>query len=180
MVWFTARWSTAREGEAVAQPTETTQSRREAAGLSFTAADLPPLMSVPDPCGPYRLTQLQFIWDWNVGSDKAALIREAPVYDGDDPNLLPAIAVIVHALVDRAGVPVPDWVAGHRAPEDVMMFRVRFNGATHTGNGNEPPPSAPITGSGTTPGCSTKAPPTLAALGLSNNPDPIRACPASR
>ena len=110
------------------QVTETTKSRREALSLSFTAASLPPLMSVSDPRGPCRFPLLQFIWDWNVASDKAVLIREAPVYDGDDPNLLPSIAVIVHALADRAGVPVPDWVAGHRAPEDVMMFRWEFDG----------------------------------------------------
>lgn len=112
----------------MAQLTETPQSRREARGLSFTAASLPPLMSVPDPRGSYRFPLLQFIWDWNVASDKAALIREAPVYDGDDPNLLPAIAVIVHALADRAGVLVPDWVADHRSPEDVMLFGWAFDG----------------------------------------------------
>ena len=112
----------------MAQLTVTTQSRREARGLSFTAASLPPLMSVPDPRGRYRFPLLQFIWDWNVASDKAALIRDAPVYEGDDPNLLPAIAVVVHALADRAGVLVPDWVAGHRAPEDVMLFGWPFDG----------------------------------------------------
>ena len=114
----------------MAQLTETLQSRRETHGLSFTATDLPPLMSVPpsvDP-DPYRFPLLQFIWDWNVASDKAALVSEAPVYDGDDPNLLPAIAVVVHALADRDGVPVPDWVAGHRAPHDVMLFGWPFDG----------------------------------------------------
>lgn len=112
------------------QLTETRQSRREALGMSFTAADLPPLMSVPSSVDidPYRFPLLQFIGDWNVASDKAALIREAPVYEGDDPNLLPSIGVIVHALADRAGVPVPNWVARHRAPEDVMMFRWAFDG----------------------------------------------------
>ena len=112
----------------MAQLTETTGSRRELRGLSLTAADLPPLMSVPDPRGPYRVPLLQFIWDWNVALDKSVLIREAPAYDGDDPNLLPSIAVVVHALADRDGLAVPDWVAGHRAPADVMMFRWPFDG----------------------------------------------------
>jgi len=70
----------------------------------------------------------KFIWDWNVASDKAALVREASGYDGDGPNLLSAIAVVVHALADRAAVPVPDWVAGHRAPHDVMLFGWPFDG----------------------------------------------------
>ena len=105
----------------MAQVAETALSRREARGLSLTAADLPALMSVPDPRGPYRVPLLQFIWDWNVASDKAALVREAPLYDGDDPNLLPSIGVVVHALADRDEVPVPDWVAGHRAPADASL-----------------------------------------------------------
>lgn len=61
------------------------------------AAMLPPLMSVPDPGGPYQAPLLQFIADWNRTEDRAALIVEAPVYAGDDPVLLPAIAVVVHA-----------------------------------------------------------------------------------
>ena len=67
-------------------------------GWLFTATDLPRLMSVPDPRGPYRSPLLQFVWDWNVAPDKGALVSEIPVYGGDDPNLLPAIAVVVHAL----------------------------------------------------------------------------------
>ena len=118
------------EGEAVVQVTNQAQSRREARGLLFTAADLPRLMSVPlsvDP-SPYRAPLLQFIWDWNVASDKTALIAERPVHDGDDKELLPSIAVVVHALADRDGVPVPDWVTRHRAPTDVMMFGWEFDG----------------------------------------------------
>ena len=87
-------------------------------------------MSVPPSVdtSPYRAPLLQFIWDWNVAPDKPVLVAEAPVYAGDDPNLLPAIAVVVHALADRGGVPVPEWVAGHRAPTDVMLFGYTFDG----------------------------------------------------
>ena len=88
----------------------------------LTAADLPSLMVVPDPRGPYRYPLLQFIADWNRSPDQAAMIAAAPTYDGDDPILLPAIAVVVHALADRAGVPVPDWVFDHRAPSEVVLF----------------------------------------------------------
>ena len=94
----------------------------------LTAEDLPPLMSVPDPRGPYRAPLLQFIWDWNVAVDRPALIAEAPFYRGPDWLLLPAIAVVVHALADRAGVPLPDWVLGHRSSQDVMLFPWKFDG----------------------------------------------------
>ena len=96
-------------------------------GWLLTAADLPRLMSVPDRRGPYRSPVLQFVWDWNVAPDRGALVREAPVYGGDDPNLLPAIAVVVHALASRDGEPVPSWVVGCRAPSDVMLFGYDFD-----------------------------------------------------
>ena len=95
----------------------------------LNAAALPPLMEVDDPRGPYRFPLLQFIVDWNLSDDPAGLIADPPVYEGDDPVLLPAISVVVHALADRAGVPIPEWVLDHRAPQDVMLFRYRFDGS---------------------------------------------------
>ena len=95
---------------------------------TLTAAMLPPLMTVPDLRGPYRAPVLQFVADWNRSEHRAVLVAEAPVYEGDDPVLLPAIAVVVHALADRDGVPLPEWVLGHRAPDDVMLFGWNFNG----------------------------------------------------
>lgn len=96
----------------------------------LTAAALPALMSVPPSVdvAPYRYPILQFIVDWNHSDDPAALIVDPPVYHGDDPILLPAIAVVVHALADRAGLPIPEWVFDHRAPTDAMLFRYRFDG----------------------------------------------------
>ena len=88
----------------------------------LTASALPPLMVVDDPRGPYRFPLLQFIVDWNLSDDPAGLIADPPVYEGDDPVLLPAIAVVVHALADRAGVPIPGWVFDHRAPSEVVLF----------------------------------------------------------
>ncbi len=117
-----------RKDEAVGQLTKATQVRSEARRRPLEAADLPLLMSVPDPRGPYRAPLLQFIWDWNMAPDKAALVSNVPVYDGDDPLLLPSLAVIVHAMAARDGVPVPGWVAGHRAPDNVMMFGWPFDG----------------------------------------------------
>lgn len=94
----------------------------------LTASALPPLMVVDDPRGPYRFPLLQFIVDWNLSDDPAGLIADPPVYEGDDPVLLAAIAVVVHALADRAGVPIPEWVFDHRAPSDAMLFGYRFEG----------------------------------------------------
>lgn len=90
--------------------------------VPLAAADLPPLMEVPDPRGSYRFPLLQFIADWNRSDNPEGLIVDPPVYDGDDPVLLPAIAVVVHALASRAGLPIPEWVLGHRAPHEVALF----------------------------------------------------------
>ena len=95
-------------------------------GWLFTAADLPRLMSVPDERGSYRSPVLQFVWDWNVAPDRGALVCEAPVYGGDDPNLLPAIAVVVHALASRDGEPVPSWGCWVSCSVGCDAVRLRF------------------------------------------------------
>ena len=79
-------------------------------------------MEVPDRRGPFVVPISQFIMDWNWLDHPARLIQDPPVYEGGDPLLLPSIAAVVHALSDRDGVHLPDWVLKHRAPEDVMLF----------------------------------------------------------
>ena len=50
------------------------------------------------------------------------MILSAPHYEGRDPLVMPAIAVIVHALAARDGVPLPSWVRRHRANSDAALF----------------------------------------------------------
>lgn len=88
----------------------------------MTASALPAHMVVPDVRGPYRVPIAQFVADWNHSSDPAALIAAEPHYDGDDTVLLPSIAVVVHALCDRDGVKMPEWVWSHRSEKDVSLF----------------------------------------------------------
>ena len=87
----------------------------------LTAADLPELMTVPCPRGPFRVPLAQFVMDWNRSTSRTALIEDPPAHIGDD-IVLPAIAVIAHALAARDGEPVPGWVHDHRAESDVAMF----------------------------------------------------------
>ena len=115
---------TERAAEGVSQPKVPLIVSRE----PLTAAALPPMMVVDDPRGPYRYPLLQFIVDWNLSSNPAGLIADPPVYGGDDPILLPAIAVVVHALADRAGIPIPEWVCDHRAPSDTVLFAYKQDG----------------------------------------------------
>lgn len=85
------------------------------------AADLPELMSAPCVRGPFRVPLAQFVMDWNRSTDRGGLIADAPVH-ADDGNVLPAIAVVVHALAVRDRERVPDWVHDHRAEGDVALF----------------------------------------------------------
>lgn len=97
----------------MAQVTGIAQTGRVGRRRLFRATDLPGLMSVPPQVdiNPYRAPLLQLICDWNVAEDKSALIAKAPTYDGDDAELLAAIAVVVHAwrTVTGCGYLVGFW-----------------------------------------------------------------------
>lgn len=86
------------------------------------AAELPPHMVGRTLFEAYRTPLLQFIADWNRSSAKAGMIEKAPSYEGPDLYLLPSVAAVVHALVDRRDLAVPDWVWEHEAPEDWVLF----------------------------------------------------------
>ena len=86
------------------------------------AADIPPLMVGRTRFEAYRTPLLQFISDWNGSSTKANLIEEAPSYRGSDRFLLPSLASVVHALVDRHSMSVPDWVWAHCLDEEWVLF----------------------------------------------------------
>ena len=57
---------------------------------------------------------VQFIKDWNTWPQDRAEMLDAPPLSGD-PFDLACIAAVVHALADRAGVEVPEWVHRHSA-----------------------------------------------------------------
>ena len=100
-------------------PSRTTPSfrvRRRVAG------ELPRHMAGETPFEAYRTPLLQFVADWNRSSAKPTMMEQAPSYEGPDPYLLPSIASVVHALADRHGLPVPDWVCRHKLPEDWVLF----------------------------------------------------------
>lgn len=137
----------------------------------FVASDLPALMSVPpavDP-DPRSTPLLQFSLVWNIAPDKAALKADAPVYSGHDPLLLPSVAVIVHALANRDGVPAPAWVLGHRAPADTMLFGWAFDGPYAVGYGNVRPLCAYTIGFGPPTNARQGHPRLVAALGVNDD-----------
>lgn len=86
------------------------------------ACDLPAIMGVDDWFDGYRFALVQFVADWNRSEHPALLVADPPVYEGKDWRLLPTVAAVVHALVDRAGLSVPEWVWEHKAPRDWVVF----------------------------------------------------------
>lgn len=88
----------------------------------LAAADLPELMEVECRRGPYRVPLAQFISDWNRSADPGAMVSEEPSYNGDDLELMPTVAAVVHALCERDAVEPPEWVLSHRADRDVVLF----------------------------------------------------------
>ena len=86
------------------------------------ACDLPAIMGVEDWFDAYRFALIQFVSDWNHSDDPVSMVCGPPVYQGTDWRLLPTVASVVHALVDRDGLPVPDWVWEHQARQDWVVF----------------------------------------------------------
>ena len=66
------------------------------------------------------LTLLVKEWDY-FPDDRPAMIEDEP--EGPDPDDLCRIAAVVHALCDRDGVPIPDWVWKHRSPVPIAWDR---------------------------------------------------------
>lgn len=88
----------------------------------LVAADLPELMEVECRRGSYRVPLAQFISDWNRSADPGAMVSLEPSYSGDDVELMPTVAAVVHALCERDAVEPPEWVLSYRADRDVVLF----------------------------------------------------------
>ena len=86
------------------------------------AAELPAHMVGKTLLEAYHTPLLQFVADWNRSPAKANMIEMVPSYEGADPYLLPSIASVVHALVNRDNLPVPDWVWKHKLGEPWVLF----------------------------------------------------------
>lgn len=82
-------------------------------------------MEHPDERGPIR-PLVQFVMDWNRSDDRGALVAVAPA-EGD-PELLAKLAVVVRALADRDGVPVPAWVDRYTSNRDTTLSGVDIDG----------------------------------------------------
>ncbi len=76
------------------------------------AADLPSLMKPGESRPHVPLSLLIKQWD-SFPQDREIMIKDAPV--GPDPEDLCRIAAVVHALCDRDGVQITDWVWGHKS-----------------------------------------------------------------
>lgn len=84
------------------------------------AADAPALYASCGERWHVPLAALVREWEW-WPSERAEIIADEPQGAADDDTC--RIAAVVHALCDRDGVPVPDWVWRHRWPEPIAWAR---------------------------------------------------------
>ena len=66
------------------------------------------------------LTLLVEEWDY-FPDDRTTMIRDEPV--GPDADDLCRVAAVVHALCDRDGLPIPDWVWVHGSAVPIAWDR---------------------------------------------------------
>lgn len=84
------------------------------------AADVPLLYRECGTRWAVPLSALIREWEWWPGEREGIVADEPAGAPADD---LCRIAAVVHALCDRDGVPVPEWVWRHRSPEPIAWAR---------------------------------------------------------
>ncbi len=101
---------------------------------TITAADIPELMCDNGMRGRVvDLCELCKQWAHTDSAHRAAMVTEPPQryrwWHRFSPRRhdLVRIAAVVHALCDRDGVPVPDWVWQHRSRHDLGFCSSRWS-----------------------------------------------------
>lgn len=82
------------------------------------AADIPEVIRLDDKRKLLPYSMFAKEWEW-WPEDRSMMVVDRPVSDDND-NLC-RIAAVVHALCDRDGVAVPEWVWDYRAPKAIAL-----------------------------------------------------------
>ena len=81
------------------------------------AADIPEVIALKPLRELLPYSMLAKEWEWWF-ADREMMVADRPVGDTDD---LCRIAAVVHALCDRDGTAVPDWVFDYRSPSPLAL-----------------------------------------------------------
>ena len=87
----------------------------------MVVGELPALMAVPGGRGAGYLPVVQLIKDWNNQPESRQLMLAGGLPPGTDPTAAAKVAAVVHALCQRDGHPLPQWVPAARSPIDVAL-----------------------------------------------------------
>ncbi len=82
------------------------------------AADIPEVIALDSPRELLPYSMLAKEWEW-WPADREMMVADRPVTDNLDD--LSRIAAVVHALCDRDGVVVPDWVFDYTSPRPLAL-----------------------------------------------------------
>ena len=87
----------------------------------MVVGELPAAMAIPGGRGAGYWPLVRFIKDWNNQPESRALMLAGGLPEGADAAAAAKIAAVVHALCQRDGHPLPQWVLSARSPTEVAM-----------------------------------------------------------
>lgn len=110
----------------VVSPTHTTSEGAGVDGPLFARpyivmSEIPASMATPGGRGAGYWPLEQLIKDWNNQPESRTLMLAGALPEGTDTTTAAKIAAVVHALCQRDGHPLPEWVPSARSPVDVAL-----------------------------------------------------------
>ena len=87
----------------------------------MVVGELPAAMAVPGGRGAGYWPVIQLIKDWNNQPESRESMLASGLPEGTDATAAAKIAAVVHALCQRDGHPLPEWVRSARSPVDVAL-----------------------------------------------------------
>lgn len=87
----------------------------------MVVGEVPAAMAIPGGRGAGYWPVVQLIKDWNNQPESRAQMLSGGLPEGTDATTAAKIAAVVHALCQRDGHPLPEWVLTSRSPVDVAL-----------------------------------------------------------
>lgn len=87
----------------------------------MVVGEIPAALEIPGGRGAGYWPLVQLIKDWNNQREARALMLAGGLPEGTDTTAAAKIAAVVHALCQRDGHPLPEWVVEARSPVAIAL-----------------------------------------------------------